>query len=134
MDIKYYENGAVHNDHSRNVSITVGSNESAADLVRQLMGDDIPEVVTDEAEVVVADVASTLLNGILPIFYNDEQEARSFLTKIRGMKGTQITELVRELRAEKKLSEMSCHHPLWQALHDAGMYNATESNWNKQLQ
>jgi len=129
MDIKYYENGAVHNDHSRNVSITVGSNAGAADLIRKIMEDD-----AEDAEVVPAPGdTEDIIQKILPIFYNDELEARLFLTKIRGMKGPQITELVRELRAEKKLSEMSCHRELWRALHDAGFYSGTESNWNKQL-
>lgn len=37
---KYYEQGAIHNDHSQNVNIEVHSTEELGSVLRQLFGDD----------------------------------------------------------------------------------------------
>lgn len=39
IDNNYYENGAVHNDHRRNISVNVGSAD-AADILRKILGED----------------------------------------------------------------------------------------------
>lgn len=80
-----------------------------------------------------SDGLESLIDRICPIFYNDINEARAFANKIRGMKPTQITELVKELRTRKVISEMSCHHDLWNILSEAGLYTRTESNWNERI-
>lgn len=79
------------------------------------------------------DELELLIERICPIFYNDINEARAFANKIRGMKPVQITELVKDLRTKKVISEMSCHHDLWNILHEAGLYTRTESNWNERI-
>lgn len=75
----------------------------------------------------------TIVNKLKPMFYGEEKDAREFLAAIRGMKPTEITETVNSYVAKKKISEKSCHHDLWQALNDCGLYNRTESNWNQQV-
>ena len=74
-----------------------------------------------------------ILEKLKPMFYGDEDNAKSFLTSIQGMKPTQITELVNKLLKERKLSDLSCHRNLYKVLHDCGIYNPTESNWNQQV-
>lgn len=80
-----------------------------------------------------ADKNDELIDRICPIFYNDVNQAKEFLNKIRGMKATQITELVKDLRTKNIISEMSCHHDLWFILHEVGLYTKTESNWNERI-
>ena len=52
---------------------------------------------------------------------------------IKGAKPTQITELVKRMVKERKISDASCHKDLWQLLHDAGLYPPTNRNWNTQI-
>lgn len=80
-----------------------------------------------------ADKNDELIDRICPIFYNDVNQAKEFVNKIRGMKATQITEMVKDLRTKKIISEMSCHHDLWFILHEVGLYTKTESNWNERI-
>lgn len=37
---KYYEQGAIHNDHSQNINVTVYSAEELGGVLRQLFGGD----------------------------------------------------------------------------------------------
>lgn len=74
-----------------------------------------------------------VLKKLTPIFFGDEAEAGAFLTSIKGMKSTQITEMVNKLVDAKKISEMSRKRDLWQVLHDAGLYSRSETNWNMQV-
>ncbi len=74
-----------------------------------------------------------IISQLKPIFFGIEEDARNFLARIQGMKPTQITELVNQLVKEKKLSDQSCHRPLWKVLHEAGIYAPSESNWNMQV-
>ena len=53
--------------------------------------------------------------------------------QIQGMKATQITAKVNQLVVEKKISDMSQHRDLWTVLHDCGLYDKSESNWNQQV-
>ena len=75
-----------------------------------------------------------VLDKLLPLFYSNRAIAQQFLESIRNAKGTQITELVNNLVKERKLSSLSCHRDLWKILYDHGLYHATESNWNRQIQ
>lgn len=75
----------------------------------------------------------TIVNKLKPIFYGVEDDAREFLSAIRGMKPTEITETVNIYVAKKKISEKSYHRDLWQVLHDCGLYKPSESNWNMQV-
>ena len=77
----------------------------------------------------VADV----VNLLKTIFYGSEENARAFYDSIQGMKPTQITDKVNQLVDEKKISELSKHRDLWKVLHDYGIYERSESNWNMQV-
>ena len=68
-----------------------------------------------------------------PIFYNDEAEASKFLSEIQGMKAKQITDKVNKLVRARIISEMSRKRELWAVLHDYGLYDKSESNWNSQV-
>ena len=68
-----------------------------------------------------------------PIFYNDEEEANNFLSEIQGMKAKQITDRVNQLVRARMISEMSRKRELWMVLHDYGLYEKSESNWNSQV-
>lgn len=74
-----------------------------------------------------------VINQLKPMFFGSEEEAKVFLVNIQGMKATQITDRVNQLVAEKKISDMSKHRDLWKVLHDCGIYDRSESNWNMQV-
>jgi len=68
-----------------------------------------------------------------PIFYGDKNQAKEFLAAIQGMKPTQITDLVKKWVAARKISEKSKNRDLWKVLHEAGLYDRSEANWNDQV-
>ncbi len=74
-----------------------------------------------------------LVEKLKPVFYGQIEDAKAFLVSIQGMKPTQITNKVNQLVAEKKISDMSKHRDLWTILHEAGLYQPSESNWNSQV-
>ena len=74
-----------------------------------------------------------VVEKLKPMFYGSEEEAKAFLVSIQGMKATQITDKVNQLVSEKKISDMSKHRDLWKVLHDCGIYERSESNWNMQV-
>lgn len=81
----------------------------------------------------VIDNRKEIVAKLTPIFYNDETEASSFLSEIQGMKAKQITDRVNQLVRARKISEMSRKRELWIALHEYGLYEKSESNWNSQV-
>ena len=68
-----------------------------------------------------------------PIFFGDDQEATGFLMDIQDMKPKQITDKVNQMVVAKKISEMSRKRDLWMVLHEFGLYDKSESNWNSQV-
>ena len=74
-----------------------------------------------------------VVEKLKPMFYGQVEDAKSFLVSIQGMKPTQITDKVNQLVADNKISELSKHRDLWKVLHDCGIYERSESNWNMQV-
>jgi len=74
-----------------------------------------------------------VVEKLKPMFFGQAEDAKAFLVSIQGMKATQITDKVNQLVAEKKISELSKHRDLWKVLHDCGIYERSESNWNMQV-
>ena len=74
-----------------------------------------------------------VVEKLRPMFYGQVEDAKAFLVSIQGMKPTQITDKVNQLVSEKKISDMSKHRDLWKVLHDCGIYDKSESNWNQQV-
>ena len=74
-----------------------------------------------------------VVEKLKPMFYGQIEDAKAFLVSIQGMKPTQITDKVNQLVGEKKISDMSKHRDLWKVLHDCGIYDKSESNWNMQV-
>lgn len=83
----------------------------------------------ESGEVAEAGLAASLAS----IFYGNAEAASTFLESIRGAKPKQVTALVNQWVAERKISPLSCHRDLWSALHEAGLYAPSESNWNQQV-
>lgn len=74
-----------------------------------------------------------VVDRLKPIFFGIEDDAREFLVSIQGMKPTQITDKVKQLVSENKISDLSKRRDLWKVLHDYGLYDKSESNWNQQV-
>ena len=74
-----------------------------------------------------------VVEKLKPMFYGQIEDAKAFLVSIQGMKPTQITDKVNQLVSERKISDMSKHRDLWKVLHDSGIYDKSESNWNQQV-
>ena len=90
-------------------------------------------VSVQDTETYNSEVDKEIVNQLKPIFYGSEEEARAFLASIQGMKPTQITAKVNELVNDRKISALSKNRDLWTVLHDAGIYDKSESNWNMQV-
>lgn len=106
------------------------------DIMVELINEDISRVLPDEEKeekIVLSPGEDALLAQLLPMFYGSEDNAKEFLGSIRGMKGKQITDMVNMMITKKKLSELSCHRDLYTVLHNAGIYDKSESNWNMQV-
>jgi hypothetical protein len=74
-----------------------------------------------------------LVLQLAPIFYGNTDSAREFLLLSRGKKNLDIIFLTNLWIRDKRICPDHCHRPLWTILHDAGIYTATESNWNALL-
>ena len=74
-----------------------------------------------------------VVEKLKPMFYGQLEDAKAFLVSIQGMKPTQITDKVNQLVSEKKISHMSKLRDLWKVLHDSGIYDKSESNWNQKV-
>ena len=74
-----------------------------------------------------------VLGLLVPFFYNDGAEAAAFLRRVRGAKPVMVMEVVNELLAARKISDVSCRKPLWEVLHDNGLYKPSLQNWCGQL-
>lgn len=74
-----------------------------------------------------------VVEKLKPMFYGQTEDAKAFLVSIQGMKPTQITDKVNQLVKKKKISELSKNRDLWKVLHDCGIYDKSESNWNQQV-
>ena len=81
----------------------------------------------------IADDEQDVIDRLKPMFYGDAENAKAFLQSIQGMKPTQITEKVNQLVGERKISDMSKHRDLWKVLRDCGVYDKSETNWNRQV-
>ena len=79
------------------------------------------------------DSKDDLIKCLMPIFYNNEEEAKAFAKLIQGAKPQQITSRVNQLVHERKISDISKRRPLWKVLHDFGIDIKSESNWNLQV-
>ena len=75
-----------------------------------------------------------VLEDLLPFFWGDEAEVRKFLRKVEGAKAVDVVAEVNRLLAERKVSDKSCHKPLWEVLNKHGLYPRNLSNWNTQIQ
>ena len=131
---KYMENRPCGSNADDRDIIMSGENASYEENVSGVVIVENETQVDSPAEIEeCADMIDELINRLCPIFYNDVNQAKEFLNKIRGMKATQITELVKDLRTKNIISEMSCHRDLWFILHEVGLYTKTESNWNERI-
>lgn len=83
------------------------------------------ESPTVEDEVIVKD--------LLPVFKQDEDEARSFLDFARNREGTMVTKEVSRLSAEGKIDNKYAKSTLYEILKRHGIYTHSLSNWNKQV-
>lgn len=93
--------------------------------------------INDEVKkTVTKDRDTPLVEELKPIFYNNEKDVREFLKLIKGMEPNDITDLVNKWVTEKRISDYgySRKGQLWKILHDAGLYDKTQQNWNRRVQ
>ena len=64
------------------------------------------------------------------IFFEEKTEAKKFLDYAKGKEDGDITEKVKELKDQKKISSKSYKRDLWRIMHASKLYSSTEENWN----
>lgn len=75
----------------------------------------------------------SLINDLLPVFFNKEEAVRQFLQEIQGREERGIVKLVKELVGRGVIAEEMSHKNLYDILTRHKLYRFTLSNWNKQL-
>ena len=79
---------------------------------------------------VMEEVERQLILSLAPVFYGNTDDAEEFLILAKGQTNLHITQLTNLWIKSRRICPDHCHRPLWKALHDAGIYTASESNWN----
>ena len=74
-----------------------------------------------------------LVEKLKNMFFGDEKKIDDFLKDIMHMKAQEITNRVNLLVSKRVISDMARKRDLWQVLHDYGLYDKTEANWNQQV-
>ena len=76
-----------------------------------------------------------VVEKLKPLFFNNEDNVRSFLREIHGMSPNNITDLVNQWVKDKLISDYgnSRKGVLWEILKDAGLYSRTKQNWNRRV-
>lgn len=74
-----------------------------------------------------------IIGLLTPLFYNNENDVREFLSRIKNLDDPAITDEVHEFAKKGKISPNSKGRKLWSILSAAKIYSATESNWNTAL-
>lgn len=72
-----------------------------------------------------------VIERLTPFFYTDRNEAKAYLEVIKNMNSNpEKVRYTAEMIKRKKLSDMQANRPIWQILHNCGLYKPSESNWN----
>lgn len=129
------------NSFTFNFNAPVGQNIAHADKVIVNFDKDMKMQILDTDEIsndkdeedIDEEEDKKIINELTSCFYSNRQEAEIFLIKIRSMKTTDITNLVKQLISSKKISDISCHRKLYSILNKYGLYDKSESNWNSRI-
>lgn len=97
--------------------------EENKQLKAQLDNQELPSEYSDERTIKL----------LTPLFYNNESDARDFFTKVKGLDNQTITDVVWDFLLARKLSPNSRNSKLWTILYAAGIYLATDRNWDTAL-
>lgn len=76
-----------------------------------------------------------LVEGLLPIFYNNEGDVREFIKEISGMSANDITDLVNQWVKDNRISNYGYSRKglLWEKLKEAGLYSKSRQNWCRRV-
>ena len=82
-----------------------------------------------------AETSEALVSELKPIFYNDEEKVRQFLSEINGIPQADITDVVNRWVKQSLISDYgySRKGTLWRILSKAGLYKKSKQNWNKRV-
>jgi hypothetical protein len=141
MSNSYYEKGANHYDHHKELHIDTVNGGDIGKLVSAFFKDDAEEAEVEEIVDIAPDEVKEsedvndddeLVTNLMPIFYNNEENVSRFLKEIRGMAQENITDLVNRWVKEKRISDYGNSRKglLWGILNKAGLYTRSKQNWN----
>lgn len=91
--------------------------------IEQFRKDHPARGIDDEEEIVTK---------LLPFFWNESDEAESFLSRIHGQPDMAVIEVIVELHKGRKMI-ISSKKRLWTILHDHNLYRATSVNFSNLL-
>ncbi|MBQ6751002.1 MAG: hypothetical protein IJR02_09610 [Bacteroidaceae bacterium] len=87
----------------------------------------------EEIERLEAEKESFIVELLTPIFYGDSRRASEFLNAIEGLDNQGVTDVARQWSKENMICPSQKGRKLWQILHAAKRYLATEQNWTAAL-
>ncbi len=105
------------------------------DMGLSINGYDLMETARNAAKNLQQCTNEEWIDEIAPCFFGDKAAALEFVRLARTVKKKPIiiTELVNAWLETGRISPISCRRVLYNALHDHGIYDKTESNWNQQV-
>ena len=88
-----------------------------------------PEIHKAPTKELNTNIEEMLVELLKPAFYNIEDDARDFLRRINGLDNQGVTDVARQFVKDKKITPSKKGRFIWQYLHAAKLYHATEQNW-----
>lgn len=73
------------------------------------------------------------IDEVVSCFMGIKENALQFVSMAHHMRPKEITQLVNAWMKMNKISPLSCKRDLWKPLHEHGIYDCSESNWNNQV-
>ena len=124
-------NGPMFDIHD-NEHVHIGMEGVGKAKVAEEHSDNVSQKEQEELE---GENDTDLIEKIKPVFYNNEDDVRSFLKEISGMKPGDITDLVNRWVKDKRISDYgySRKGTLWEILNEAGLYTKSRQNWCKRV-
>lgn len=119
------------------VTVSDHENKIPADVVMEVPTNDVRSAQVGEVNNSTDNTATEeeLVNQLKPIFYNDTEKVKTFLSLIRDLRPNAITDIVNEYVRNRWISNYGNSHKgvLWKILFDNQLYKKSKSNWNNQV-
>ena len=86
-----------------------------------------------EIERLKREYEDTLVELLRPAFYNNDEDARDFLKRVRGLDSLGVVAVARQFVKDNKIIPRHKKSFIWKILKAAKLYDKSEQNWGQQI-